>query len=802
MLRKLATYKKDLQCCGQKELTYRLLDVILSKPGIREKQFPAGWMTDNEVFEAFENRLASKEDLCEYIRERSCPVFPFKHRSRLQYQGILNKEFATEKEELVRCADRCINNRFRLLGKTINFGNGINWHFSENPSKDWPRVHWSRLNITDKDFGDIKPVWELNRLQHFFLLGRAYWWTGDEKYVDAFQMQLRSWLEANPPELGINWQSNLEIALRSISLIWAVQFFLDQMDDDTLFDVVRVLIHSARHIDKHLPYSEYCMRNNHLIGDAAGLAVTAIWLQELKEAAAWKRKALDILFREVEAQVFDDGVSFEQSTSYHGFVFYLYLSALLLHRLNGGDISGRIMARLEKMIDFVRWVIKPDGSTPRIGDGDDASVLPLSNAGASDLRPILQIGSYLFDRTEFKVPGQPSESVLWLFGPEALAALSATKSANEHEVRCLKTKSFTDGGFYIARDGWTSTSGLFLLRSGPFSKHHSHADQLHIELSAFGKDLLVDPGTFVYNGNPRWRDYFRGEAAHNTIAVAGVHQAVPHRSFRWTDICTVEDADTAFGNSVFWAQGGYTALNRQGKKITLRRGVLSAGPGYYFVIDDVLADGACSYETYYHFAMGGVAELVSETGECRFTRDDGGGLVIKPLEQRISARIVTGNESPQIQGWLSPRYGEVHSTPVLIYKGVQSGAGRIATVLQPFEASKSPASLIINGSAETGWTVGNGQYTDIIKYRSASSILLETDSAIAFCRVREGNVISLFLSQGSYANVGGVLEVTGSWNAIECRFIRDAGIVEVTGDVFHFALNGRQSTNLSVKYRG
>ena len=45
---------------------------------------------------------------------------------------------------------------------------------------------------------------------------------------------------------------------------------------------------------------------------------------------------------------------------------------------------------------------------------------------------------------------------------------------------------------------------------------HAHADALSVEVRHGGVDVLVDPGTYCYHGDPEWRSYFRSTLAHNT----------------------------------------------------------------------------------------------------------------------------------------------------------------------------------------------------------------------------------------------------------------------------------------------
>jgi hypothetical protein len=47
--------------------------------------------------------------------------------------------------------------------------------------------------------------------------------------------------------------------------------------------------------------------------------------------------------------------------------------------------------------------------------------------------------------------------------------------------------------------------------------------------------LLIDAGTFTYVGDARWRNWFRGTAAHNTIRIDGLDQATPVDPFRWAN---------------------------------------------------------------------------------------------------------------------------------------------------------------------------------------------------------------------------------------------------------------------------
>ena len=55
---------------------------------------------------------------------------------------------------------------------------------------------------------------------------------------------------------------------------------------------------------------------------------------------------------------------------------------------------------------------------------------------------------------------------------------------------------------------------------------HAHADALSIELRCGGVEVLVDPGTYTYQGEPEWRTYFRSTIGHNCLELGGEDQSV------------------------------------------------------------------------------------------------------------------------------------------------------------------------------------------------------------------------------------------------------------------------------------
>ena len=180
----------------------------------------------------------------------------------------------------------------------------------------------------------MKVIWELNRHQFLPTLDR-----------ELARRLVRDWIAQNPCEFGINWNSAMEVGLTVIA--WIETFGRDEF--------AGALAQHARFVQHNLS-SDWIARSNHLIGEAAALAVYE------GRPNKWLRQA-------VVEQFYPSGVDREQSVSYHHFVTHLLTLA--------GMPQPKSMA-------YLAAIRQPDGSLPHVGDGDDgkASTKPLENLPA------------------------------------------------------------------------------------------------------------------------------------------------------------------------------------------------------------------------------------------------------------------------------------------------------------------------------------------------------------------------------------------------------------------------------------
>ena len=135
---------------------------------------------------------------------------------------------------------------FDLVDKHL--GDPIVWNRDHKREQDTPLTYCASLDYRDiEEAGDCKFVWEPNRHHQLVVLGRAYRASGDTRFADAVAEQLDSWLEQNPFGLGMNWRSGLELGIRLINWVWALDLIEESgaVDEDMRH---RVLDSVSRHI--------------------------------------------------------------------------------------------------------------------------------------------------------------------------------------------------------------------------------------------------------------------------------------------------------------------------------------------------------------------------------------------------------------------------------------------------------------------------------------------------------------------------------------------------------------------------
>jgi Heparinase II/III-like protein/Heparinase II/III N-terminus len=561
---------------------------------------------------------------------------------------------------LVDQADRIAAHRLSFFGLgDVFLGDPIDWnrdHASDRPAPVGfaPSIDYRDFRVT----GDAKVVWEPNRHHHLVVLARAYRASGKACYAAAVIRQLQSWLDQCPFGRGMAWRSPLELALRLINWVWALDLIHESGAGSSGFHArVReaVFLHVWEIARK---YSRGSSANNHLIGEAAGVFVATSYFPDLPGAARLRAESRSILCQEILAQTHPDGGGREQALGYHLFVLQFFVVAWVVARAAGDEFPAAYRARVEAMLNFAGAFLEGGGSPPTFGDSDDGYVLDLGGP-PRDPRPWLAAGAVLLGRADFKAwAGEYAETARWLLGRESRAAFLAIRS--EPRSPRLRSRAFPDTGYYLLqcgrlgeRDAISVGVDCAELGFGQLAAH-GHADALSVTLRAFGADVLIDPGTYDYFSFPAWREYFRSTRAHNTVEVDGSDQSVMLGPFLWGERARARCLEWAVfpeaGGRVVGEHDGYRRL---ADPVVHRRTVTLDGVKRVVTIqDDLRGRGPHRAALHFHFGEG-CSMRRADTN--RYEIDVAGGRIVLHFEPGLEVETVHGSENP-IGGWRSHGY--------------------------------------------------------------------------------------------------------------------------------------------------
>lgn len=446
------------------------------------------------------------------------------------------------------------------------------WHQAPDTKKVWPKKFFGAINYREGNpYGDIRVAWEPSRLQQLVALAllarkRA---DLDQQVITLLEQQFLSWIDDNPPLTGIHYVSAMECALRIVVVSYALDMVRDKLHEpDRVWSALLKMVDThAKLVEKRL--SLHSSAGNHTMAECAGLIYAGILFPELDSAERWKKLGLSIMEAEMDHQILQDGGGAEQAFFYQLSVLDLCGLVLELLKHRKANIAAHFEAVIIRGRRFLCAFADTPDRLPGVGDNDSAFAF------------------------------SPHLRLTW-----SEASLPDT------------VVSFADAGYTVIRSR-NSEEFTLLFDHGPLgmapSYAHGHADALSITLSAHGRDLLIDPGTYAYTGAPEWRAYFRGSRAHNTVTVDGRDQARQETAFLWSKpYCAnlVKSEAMADGEIRLLARhDGYRDVG-----VIHWRGVVYYPSGAVFVWDYLDGDGVHDLELNWHLGIDpiekkGVADL-------------------------------------------------------------------------------------------------------------------------------------------------------------------------------------------------
>jgi hypothetical protein len=550
--------------------------------------------------------------------------------------------------------------------------------------------------------GDPEWTYCLNRHEFLTELGRAYWYTGDEKYTQAWKRILGDWIEKNPmPDL--EWMLNVDgevsrpyfmkqgtwrpltLGIRMYtSFVPCFYHFLDspEFTPDFLITLLTSMVEHARHTrlyyTRHKSY--FNVSPNWGLMESNGLAHMGILFPEFKEALDWKAEAMSRFEEQIRMQLCEEGMQVERASGYHLVCTFCFVQILDLALRNNVRVSDTYRKNAEKMIDFVVSIMKPHGVYPMLKDADESDVLgerasyglweDINNLNMledhNDLRWVLKAGARLFNRPD----------MLWI-----------ATHGEKGEKPTLGSVAMPDSGFCTMRTGWEHEDLYCVFTCGELgvmdqSCVHGNADALSVDISGHGETLLIDPGRYLYEGP--WRVWFKSTSAHNSITVDG--QDSSELADEWMFKTKAKSTLHAWSSTdrFDYVDGSHDGFERLADPVTHRRRIVFVKPHFWLVVDELSAKAQHQFDQYWHL---GPEAKVTQASDLSVTASyaNGAGILVKPLlAEDLSLERYEGSTEP-MQGWVSYDYAVKVPAPTLQYSKNTDQGVTLATLLVPFK---------------------------------------------------------------------------------------------------------------------
>ena len=395
------------------------------------------------------------------------------------------------------------------------------------------------------------------------------------------------------------------------------------------------------------------------------LAAATTW-PSLFPGKKYPEQCRRILARECRRQIGPDGVSLEQSTSYHAFVLELMVNACLLSEQVLKDQVPRIRA----MAHFLHSLACNATLAPQFGDGDDAVATGILERSPQYYHEVIAAACAVADGDNAAPAEKIASPVFWYSGHNLRDA--PVPPADE-----FSGSSYTVWNGVAAPD----VSAKLCVDTGPLGlgsiAAHGHADALSFTLHLDGEPVLIDPGTYAYHHEPAWRDYFRSTRAHNTLRVGRRDQAMMHGPFLWGRRYRVNVTHAIMSDDQFDLLAAHDGYRRFSRVIHRRRISWHPIRRRWIIEDELEGKGEHEVELLFHVHP---RRTVRQVRPNMYRVRTTSCILAMKMPTQLESRIACGETEPPL-GWWSPVLGVKEPCITIAATGHMKAGEKIITEL-------------------------------------------------------------------------------------------------------------------------
>lgn len=422
---------------------------------------------------------------------------------------------------------------------------------------------------------DREWAWLSNRHSQLNSMLSTYFETGNPAYAKYIDLFLRDFILKSMPYPGVKsstsvWRG-LEVAARA--KVWT-RIFYGLINSEYISPATQLLILSS--LPDHAHYNRnFHGGNNWLTMEISALATIAANFPEYKKSGEWLEYSIAAMTESMKDQVYADGVQTELTSHYHNVSLHNFeLFQDICNKANK-ELPDFFNQTIEDMYSYIAHAMRPDGFRVLNNDGDRGSD-----------RDIILDGAKKFNNREWEY--------------------IATNGKSGTEPAEGPSYFYPWAGQLVSRSGYDAYAQWSFFDIGPWGSGHQHNDKLHISISAYGRDLLVDAGRFAYTGEvaEKFRPYAKGSEGHNVFLIdqKGQDAGPTHAKEPLDDSHFKITDDFDYASNSFYR---FIDVEGEAKHI---RSVFYVRGEFWVVVDKIVTDRPRKIEALWHWHPESVVE--------------------------------------------------------------------------------------------------------------------------------------------------------------------------------------------------
>ncbi len=557
-------------------------------------------------------------------------------------------------DDAIFLADRAVEGKIRFahLGyRLFEVGrSNIDWSAPQTKHQEWPA--------------------QLNRFFQLPALMAAWKETRDERYPAAARDYIEDWIRAHPVRddwTPARYDNTLNLAIRIQNWLSTLPGFLDsgRFGDPFVASLVASAACQLDFLCGHL-----APVHNWRIAHADSILTASLRLDGLPAAARWRKVGVGVINDAFRRQVLPDGAHDERNPNYHGWMTRVFEKYWRI---------GRAM--------------------PELGLTVDADTVSLMHDYLlAHTRPNGQLNA-LHDSTGARTGSRPPS---W-----ADARRAFRRDAGLPDEMPPTIQNFPFAGQACWRDSWGEDAVYVVFDATTWGGGHCHLSRNSLQIHAFGRSLLVDPGTLTYEASDPMMAHGKSTRAHNTMNLNGWNQSEADPKFRFESVEGYCLAASVYSGG-FWPrpfQWGWKTGHGSGLWGEHHRVLLWLRGLCLVVLDRFRHDTpetAPKVESNWQFSEG-TLEMSSDPCLKAVTgHGDANLLCLFPLVPGGTTPAIHAGEKNPPRGWLPGTNGEYVAAPQLCLESDPAPVcSHWAAVFVPFEGKEAPA---VSAEARMGRT--------------------------------------------------------------------------------------------------